>query len=165
MLLTTVPYICSKTASCWDILEKHFPPLHSLSLLFCWGQGNATYYTFSLDTGFIIIWDPWKSETQRSPEYGKTSSGYFRDFLAQLLSCSLRIKYKQLQLFSTYFFVFVASKSNIADKFIRLKYERKKSVLRKYERKKSVLSITLLGLKKKIIYISSQKGNDGKLRL
>lgn len=58
----------------------------------------------------------------------------FQGFLAELPSCSLRSKYKQLQLFSNYFFIFGASKANIATKFIRLKYERKKSILRKYKR-------------------------------
>lgn len=54
--------------------------------------------------GFInIIWDPQKSETQMSPEYGKISSGYFRDFPAKLLSCSLRSTYKQP--LSNYFFI------------------------------------------------------------
>lgn len=155
MLLTTVPYICSKTASCWDVLENPCPPLHSLSLLFCWRQGNAKYYIFFLDTGFInVIWDHKSQKHKRVQNMEKHHLDITGIFLAELLSCSLRNKYKQLQLFSNYFFIFGATKPNIVAKFIKLKYERNLF---------SGDSIILLGLKK--IYFSSQKGNDGKLRL
>lgn len=131
MLLTTSPFICSKTASCWDVLENHCPPLHSLSLLFCWGHGNAKHYLFSLDTKGSST----SSETHRSQKhrwvqnmekYHQDISGIF------LLNYSAAASEAHINNpFPTTFSFLVASKSNIVAKFIRLQHERKKSVLRR----------------------------------
>lgn len=135
-------------------------PAHNCILWACSSAGGRGIQsiTSSLDTKGSSI----SSETHRSQKHRLVQnmekhhldiSGIF------LLSYSAAASEAHINNpFPITFSLFAASKSNIAAKFIRLQHERKKSVLRRQ-------SYTPWLKKKKIIYISSQKGNDGKLRL